>query len=233
MSVSGSIRNKNKVKFNEVVEYRNNGLSYSEIRNKTGLAKSTINNWLRYSGLTLTADHLSIQKRKRLENWKSGVEAAKIIRNERYNKYIGEFLHKVESSMEDPLLIAGSIAYQAEGSKSNSCTFANSDYRLIKLFTNFMEQYFDVNKVENLRYRLYIHEVRKNDLERITNFWADKLGILNKEFRISWKTNIIKRKRNNTDYVGLIGVVVVGKKLILKKILALSGIIVEKYCGVS
>ena len=62
-----SIRKKNKGKFVECVRLRKEGLSYGEIRKIVPVAKSTLQNWLTFAGLTLTKEHLEIQLKKRVE----------------------------------------------------------------------------------------------------------------------------------------------------------------------
>jgi len=77
--------------YKQVIQLRKQEHSYSQIRRETGLAKSTINNWLTYAGLTLSKEHLKIQAIKRLENHIIATEASKRTRfkkeREGYHKH--------------------------------------------------------------------------------------------------------------------------------------------------
>lgn len=74
--------------FKKVIKLRKKQYSYTEIRKETGLAKSTIQNWLTYSGLTLTKEHLEIQLKKQIEKKGTATEASKRTRQIRRELYI-------------------------------------------------------------------------------------------------------------------------------------------------
>lgn len=227
---SSSVRNNNRQKFNEVIELRKQGLSYGEIRKVIPISKSTLHCWVRLSGLTKTKEHLEIQLKKRIENKRVATEAAMLVRKERINKDIEAFLISCESHLLDPLFIAGVIAYEAEGGKLG-CKFSNSDYRLILIFTNFLNKYIAPIQKLLLGYRIYVHETRSMDLNRIKKHWSKKLSIEESEMKLTWKKNIIKKRRTNSDYVGQM-MVTVSSKLILKKLQKLSDIIMKEHYGI-
>lgn len=227
LKVNGSVRHKNSENYLRCLELRKRGLSYSEIRKEVPVAKSTLHGWLRASGLTLGADHQLIQARKRVENWRTGVEAAKVTRSQRAKATISEFLSKNQGQLWDPLFLAGAVLYQAEGSKSGNCMFSNSDYRLVQLFVAFISHKIINNPAISLNFRLYLHQSRRSELNRILIFWSEKLRIKPQAISVSWKKNIIKKRRTNSDYVGQMSVTVIGGKLVAKKILAASDIIIK------
>ncbi len=78
MITHGSVRRKSKETFQRVIELRKKGHSYTEIKKETGVAKSTINNWLSLAGFTLSKEHLVVQNKKRIENHILGTIASKI-----------------------------------------------------------------------------------------------------------------------------------------------------------
>lgn len=224
-----SPRRKSKELFQKVITLRKLGHSYSEIIKQTNLAKSTINNWLTYSGLTLSKEHLQIQNVKRVQNHVLGTEASKITRGKRKDADIQHFLSKNRCNFKDPLFISGIMLYEAEGSKGESNGFSNSDFRLIRLYLKFLEKYVETDKNKNLTFRLYIHESRNKDLARIINFWSRKIGIDKKSIRISWKHNTVSKRRINTDYVGQFEVRVKGISHFTSKILTTSDIILTEH----
>jgi hypothetical protein len=228
MITKGSVRRKSAEIFKKVIELRKEEYSYGEIRRKTGVAKSTINNWLTLAGLTLTKEHLQIQARKRTENHVIATEASKRTRAKRKEVDIENFIMRGRNYLNDPFFVAGIMLYEAEGSKGANNGFSNSDFRLIVLFIKFLEKYLPLDRNKDLTFRLYIHETRKDDLLKITSFWAKKLSIKPDMIRLSWKHNIVVKRRFNPDYVGQFEIRVRGISHFTGKLLAISDIILGK-----
>lgn len=219
---------KNKEKFKKCIVLRKQGLSYSEIRKIVPVAKSTLQNWLTFAGLTLTKEHLEIQTKKRLEKQESATLASQITRGKKKDYEIQNFIMNTKDFLSDPLFVGGVLLYEAEGAKGNACRFSNSDYRVILAFINFLKRYLNLN-ISNINLRLYIHENRRSDLKRIINYWSKQLGVSYNKFRISWKHNVVTKRRFNSNYVGQIEVRVVKSPYLSRKLLALSDIILSKY----
>ncbi len=228
MIIKGSVRRKSSDVFKKVLILRKQGLSYSEIKKETGIAKSTINNWLTLAGLTLSKEHLQIQTKKRLENNIIATEASKRTRALRKENEVQLFIQSVRKYFLDPFFVGGIMLYQAEGSKTNN-GFSNSDFRLIRVYINFLEKYLLLNRNENISFRLYIHETRKGDLIRSVNFWSRKLNIDPEKIKVSWKHNIVTKRRTNLDYHGQFEVRIKKFRYITSKLLTVSDIILEKY----
>ncbi|HJX45689.1 MAG: hypothetical protein A2152_03155 [Candidatus Levybacteria bacterium RBG_16_35_6] len=224
-----SIRYKNKEKFKECIRLRKQGLSYSEIRKIIPVAKSTLQNWLTFAGLTLTKEHLEIQVRKRLEKQQIAVEASKITRQMKKEKEINKTLELHKKYFNDPFYNYGLALFEAEGCKESRCRFSNSDFRLIDIFIKYIEKYFLLKKENNMVFRLHIHETRKNDLKKIIGFWSKKINISPEKIKISWKKNKIMKRRENPEYVGQMSVSVSGESILGSKILAISDIILKRY----
>lgn len=227
-----SVRDSNKEYFKECIRLRKQGLSYSEIQKIIPVAKSTLQNWLVLAGLTLTQEHLEIQLQKRLEKRQAAIEASKITRSRRLDNELQKFSQEFKIFLNDPFFVGGIMLYEAEGSKNNSCVLSNSDYRVIIMFVRFLERYFSLDRVKNMHFRVYIHEIRSNDLEKIKGFWAKKLHIPIESIALSWKKNIVTHRRNNPDYVGQLTVSVSSVSFLTRKLLFMSSIILKKYCGV-
>lgn len=169
------------------------------------VAKSTLQNWLVLAGLTLTQEHLQIQLQKRLEKRQAATEASRITRAKKADQEIHRFILEYKKFLDDPFFVTGIMLYVAEGSKGD-CKLSNSDYRVIQMFVIFMEKYFLLNRVKNMSFRMYIHEIRSRDLEKIRGFWSKKLNIDAERIALSWKKNIVTKRRENTDYVGQLSV---------------------------
>jgi hypothetical protein len=226
----GSIRKNSKEIYKKVIILRKKGLSYSEIKKETGVAKTTINNWLSLAGLTLTREHLKIQARKRVENCVVATEASRITRLRKKLNEINLIIDNQKKYFNDPLYNFGVALYQAEGSKTTYCKFSNSDYKLILVFIKFIEKYFSLNRKNNMFFEVYIHENRVGEINKINNFWSKKIGIPKNRIRNYIKHNIIKgRKLDNPNYMGQITVRIHGEHILGSKLLAISDIILTKY----
>jgi transcriptional regulator with XRE-family HTH domain len=228
MVTRGSVRRKSKETFQKVIKLRKRGLSYTEIKKETGIAKSTINNWLSFAGLTLSKEHLEIQNKKRVENHILGTIASKVTRVKRKTEDIDNFIQKHRSNLNDPLFNYCIALFEAEGSKSTDCKFSNSDYKLIKIFVLFSERYLQLDRIKNINYSLYIHETRRFDLEKILYFWANKLRVRKDKIRVYWKKNKVTHRKENQDYTGQMNLRIKGEKVLGSKLLAISDIILKK-----
>lgn len=226
-----SVRNINKERFKQCIALRKQGLSYTEIRQIIPVAKSTLQNWLTLAGLTLTEEHLQIQLRKRLEKRQFAIEASRITRSKKAETELHEFIQEFKKFLNDPFFVAGIILYEAEGSKSQ-CVLSNSDYRVMQMFVKFMEKYFLLDRTRNMHFRVYIHETRSNDLDKIKGFWSKKLQVPANNIALSWKKNIVTHRRTNGEYVGQLAVFISGVPFLSRKLLFMSGIILKRYCRV-
>ena len=224
-----SVRRKSKDIFQKVTTLRKQGHSYSEIIKETGVAKSTINSWINFAGLNLSPEHLQIQLKKRVENHVLGTEASKITRLKRKDEDIQRFIQTHKNHIDDPLFNFGIALYESEGSKGDNNCFSNSDFRLIQVFIKFTEKYFGVSRYNDMSFRLYIHELRKKDLNRILNFWSNKLNIQKDRIKISWKHNIVTQIRTNLNYVGQLSLHIMNVSHLTSKLLAISDIILHRY----
>lgn len=219
---------KNKTKYEECLKLREQGYSYGEIKNKLGIPKSTIATWMKLSTMVDDPIHQVIMER----NIQAKIRHAAIInqkaRETKWKHSVEEVSKCVNDCfpyINDPLFVAGIMLYEAEGAKRDGAVvFSNSDYRLCSLFMKFVERYFNIT-ISDMVFRLHIHETRRDDLQRILYYWAAKLGAPKDKIRITWKKNIVTHRRLNQDYFGQLSVRIIGQKLLTRKILALSTII--------
>lgn len=225
----GSVRRKSKDIFQKVLRFRKQGLSYSEIRKETGIAKSTINNWLTFAGFTLTKEHLLIQEKKRLENHVIATEASKITRQKRKEADIQNFIQTVKKYFSDPFFVGGILLYESEGSKGTDCKFSNSDYRLIQIFIKFIEKYLALTRLEDMSFAIYIHDTRSKDIGKIKRFWSRITRVPSGSIKVYWKRNKIVGRRDNPEYLGQFTIRVKGGRILGSKLLAVSDIILRKY----
>lgn len=204
------------IKFKEKdksIALRRQGFSYSEILRRVPVAKSSLSLWLRSVGLSKRQKQRLTEKK--LASMRRGwiaVHEAKLARIVKIKKSAKGEVRKL---IKEPLWIAGTMLYWAEGSKEKEWThgakvaFSNMDVVTHRLFMRWMKRYAGINENE-FRYELYIHE--NADIKKAKKFWIKNLCISNKDLRIYFKKNNPKsvRKNRGVDYHGVLRILVIG-----------------------
>jgi transposase-like protein len=164
----------------------NNGLSYSEIGEKTGVPKSTLSGWLHHIILTqLQRDRLEGKRREGGEKGRRHFHGANLGTGAwaTQNKWLKKRQSYQQEGREmarqitDPLFTMGCTMYWAEGTKARTAMrFSNSDPNMVKTFVRFLQSFFSppVNKIT-----LYIQAYDGNGVtkEQIGDFWVKETGL--------------------------------------------------------
>jgi hypothetical protein len=185
-------------------ELRRQGLTYAEIAEQLTVAKSTVSLWVRDLPKPTTA----------AEDYASRMSALRKYHDERRRRVFMETENQklAWANMFSPLtqrelLIAGAVAYWAEGSKSKpwrrseTVAFINSDPGMIRLFMNWLS--LAGVQPHRCSFRVQLHE--SADLAKAEAFWADVVGVSPARFeRATIKRHRPKTARHNTgdDYHG-------------------------------
>ena len=195
------------------------GASYPEIVAALGVSKSSVSLWVR---------DVPYQERLRLSDdaRRTGAERyfaerRRVVFAERQNEKLG-WANEIGELTDRELLIAGAVAYWAEGAKSKpwrpseSMGFINSDPDMIRLFLAWL----DLQGIgrERLRLRVSIHE--SADVPAAEAFWADVAGVPVDMFsRATIKRHRLKTVRKNTgdSYHGCLIVRVLGSASLYRK----------------
>lgn len=180
----------------------NEEASYSEIKKKLGVAKSTLSYWLR--------DHPISDKRikeLRKKGWKNGEIAREKYRNTmRRKKETGRSLayeqekERFRRVSSATLYVAGLMLYSAEGGKKDAhrITLANTDPAIISFFIKWVGMFFNI-PVEQLRFELHLYE--NMDIGKEEKFWRDSFfGKIKKDQ--FYKTQIRPLKKGSFTYRG-------------------------------
>ena len=178
-------------------EMRREGASYNEIAKALRVSKSSVSLWVRdlphQQKLLLSDD----PRRAGAERYFARRRRAVFI--ERQNEKLA-WANEIGELTDRELLIAGAVAYWAEGGKSKphrpseSMAFINSDPNMIRLFLAWLE----LLGVEpgGLRFRVSIHE--SADVRAAELFWADVVGTSTKFSRATLKRHNPTTVRHNT-----------------------------------
>ncbi|WP_197682441.1 hypothetical protein [Jiangella sp. DSM 45060] len=188
---------------------RTDGKSVPEIAQELGMAKSTV--WLITKDIpwTLTEDRAESRAAAARAGWRDR-KAQTAVERDRITSGILESFGELT---DRELLIAGAVAYWAEGTKSKPwqtrelLNFINSDPDMIRLFLRWL----DLLGVDPARrkYRVNIHE--SADVAAATAHWAEVVGVSVERFaRATLKKHNPKTVRKNTgvEYQGCLVITV-------------------------
>lgn len=218
---------KRKIKDKEkAIELRRQGYSYSEIRKEVKISKSSLSLWLRSVGLTTRQKQRLTDKkwasiRRGWEKWKNTrIKKVSHINNEAMVQ-----AGKIKINKEE-LWLMGLMLYWAEGAKTKEydpgrgVCFSNSDPRMIKLFLFWLTQSLNILD-DKIKFDIYIHENKKNDLEDVRRFWSQVTGYSEDKFdKIYFKKHRLSsvRKNQGKRYNGLLRIRIISSGDLNRKI---------------
>jgi transcriptional regulator with XRE-family HTH domain len=201
-------------------ELRAQGLTYGEIAEELAVSKSSVSLWTR----DLPHPERSAQD---TDARLAGLRRYFELRREREDlariAYVESVSEGIGALSERELLIAGAVAYWAEGTKrkpwrpTERVTFTNSDVDMIRLFLTFL-RLMDVAD-ERVQLRVAIHE--SADEERARTFWAAVAGVSPTSFqRSTLKRHVVPTVRKNVgvDYHGCLVVTVLRSATLYRQI---------------
>lgn len=154
---------------------RNEGFSYSEIRVEVPVSKSTISLWC-------SDIKLSPEQKERLRRKGGGEKGAQFnkrkalqVRADLYNRASCS----VNDLDRDTLLVAGAMLYWAEGAKTVTTAFSNSDAAMVLLYVKWLHEVFGVNP-NKLQAHLHLHKNQNEVIEK--EYWSKLTSIPIKNF---------------------------------------------------
>jgi transcriptional regulator with XRE-family HTH domain len=172
---------------------RKKGMSYSQIKEKLGISKSTLSGWLYSMPLSeKRIRELRADNPIRIERYRNTMRTKRETRlKEVYEKVSNDigFLSKRE------LFIAGLFLYWGEGTKAQNSLVAltNTNPAMIKFFIKWLE-FLDVKKVD-LKIKLHLYS--NMNIKKSLDFWSKELKIPTKQF---YKSYIKKSDLKNVSY---------------------------------
>jgi hypothetical protein len=177
-------------------DLRRLGLSYGEIMDLIPVKKSTLATWCREVRLT---DEQYAAIKERTYGSRVGIPVDSNWRRRREIERIREHARsQVLELMKDPLWVAGTVLYWAEGYKTESrLGMANADPAALRLFMNWTHDYH--NQDAEFRARLNIHA--NNDEPWARSWWANALQLEPTDFTKSFiKPDGTGHRKNHLPY---------------------------------
>jgi hypothetical protein len=182
----------------EAISMRMKGFSYSDIKNKIGVSKSTLSLWLRDFPLDETRiKELRDNNPKRIERYRN------TMRQKKENR-LSEFYKKAEDEVglfsKRDLLVGGIFLYMGEGSKTTKGTTAvtNTNPKILKLFIKWL----NLHNVKKEKIKVQLHLYSDMDPKKQVAFWSKELAIPITQFR---KPHIKKSTTDKISYKGQFG----------------------------
>lgn len=153
-------------------------LSYSAIRRRLGVSKSTLSYWLRE--FPLSREQILELRR---QGWQSGEASRERFRTtmreqqERKSKIVYErYARRFQDLPPVAHFVAGLMLYAAEGGKRNSTrlALANTDPRIIRCFLGWLEQFLGIDR-RFVRFQFHLYE--NMDITAEVAFWVRALAV--------------------------------------------------------
>lgn len=163
----------------KAIVLRKKGYSYSQIKEKLGINKSTLSGWL--YDMPLSEEKIRELRDfnpQRIERYRNTMR----IKRDEKNKIVYQNIAKKIGKISDrEFLISGLFLYWAEGSKTKkfSIGLTNTNPAMLVLFIKWL-QFFDVPKS---KLKIHLHLYSDMNIKKQINFWSKTLNIPISQFR--------------------------------------------------
>lgn len=211
-----------KAAYEQALDFRKRGFTYTEIAKICGVSVGTISAWLK--PLPFSAE-ITAQNKARAseENKKRMVSINKARTAERakqYDQVVKMAETEYQNYKHDPLFVAGLMLYISEGDYTHTriIRLTNSRPELHKIFIKFLLTYLGVEK-STIKFWLLLYP----DLDEVMcmKHWSKKTGISVAQF---YKNQVIQgRSLKRTLHFG-VGNTIIGSTLLKKKLIHWIGL---------
>jgi len=187
-----------KIDKQKAITMRKKGMSYSQIKEKIKVSKSTLSGWL--SGMPLSEKRireLRADSPIRIERYRNTMRVKRDAKNKIAYQNIAK---KIGNISDREFLIAGLFLYWAEGSKTKNFSIAltNTNPAMLVLFIRWLK-FFGVPKS---KLKVHLHLYSDMNVKKQMNFWSKTLKIPLSQFR---KPYIKKTKLSSITYANGFG----------------------------
>lgn len=151
----------------QAILLRRKGYSYELIKNKIGVSKSTLCDWLKKIPYKANLETLARMNRGRIKATKT-IRFLKLNRDQKTINLARLELGKI--SIRD-LMMIGIGLYIGEGGKYNNgfIQFSNSDPKVIKLMMNW---FIKILRVDINNFYMIVHIYPDNNINNVLKFWS-------------------------------------------------------------
>lgn len=173
-------------------------LSYSEIRKRLGVPKSTLSYWL--AGFPLDEKRILELRRNGWEKGEASRERFRATMRAKKEKKAQIVLNAKIAELKiispQARFVAGLMLYLGEGDKKNNSRIglSNTDPWVHKFFIKWLQEFLEVPK-EKMRAELHLYE--NMDIAKEKKFWKNELGLGQNQF---YKTQIRRLGKASFSY---------------------------------
>lgn len=164
----------------EAIDLRLQGASYSQIKEKLGVSKSTLSGWLKKYPLSRERiRELRDFSEKRIESFRNTMRLKREYRqNQVYKK---ERKHLIPLTDKE-LYIAGLMLYWGEGTKTTPATtsLSNTNPDIVKFFVFWL---INILHIPKNKVFVKLHLYSDMNREQETKFWSDELKLPTSQFK--------------------------------------------------
>jgi transcriptional regulator with XRE-family HTH domain len=158
---------------------RKRGMSYSQIKEKLGISKSTLSGWLYKMPLSeKRIRELRADNPIRIERYRNTMKAKRNAKNKIAYQNIAK---RIGAISDREFLIAGLFLYWAEGSKTKtfSIGLTNTNPNMLVLFIRWLK-FFNIPKS---KLKVHLHLYSDMNIKKQLYFWSKTLNIPISQFR--------------------------------------------------
>ncbi len=161
---------------------RKKGMSYSQIKEKLNVSKSTLSSWL--YNMPLSAKRireLQADSPIRIEKYRNTMRAK---REKKFAEAYQEMSQKIKKLSSRELFLAGLFLYWAEGSKTTNGAvgLTNTNPNMLKFYIRWLELF----GVTRNQLRVHLHLYSDMDIKKGEKYWSKELSIPLSQFRKSY-----------------------------------------------
>lgn len=182
----------------KTLDYRKKGYSYSQIKEKLNVSKSTLSGWLHDMPLSeKRIKELRDNSPIRIERYRNTMRAKRDAKNKIAYQSIAR---RIGAISDREFLIAGLFLYWAEGSKTKtfSIGLTNTNPSMLVLFIRWLK-FFNIPK---FKLKVHLHLYSDMNIKKQMMFWSKTLDIPVSQFR---KPYIKKTKLSSITYTNGFG----------------------------
>lgn len=173
-------------------------LSYSEIKKRLNVPKSTLSYWLH--DFPLNEKKIIELQQKGWTKGEAGREKFRLAMRKKKEEKAQVIYNKQKIRLlnisKDAYFVAGLMLYLAEGDKRNYSRIAlgNTDPRVIKFFIKWIIKFLGISK-NKIKAQLHLYE--NMDIEKEKKFWQNELELHETQF---YKSSVRKLKKSSFSY---------------------------------
>ena len=194
---------------------RKQGMSYSQIKEKLGISKSTLSGWLYNMPLSeKRIRELQADNPIRIERYRNTMRVKKETRLKEVFKKVSK---DIGSFSKRDLFLSGLFLYWGEGHKTgNAAGLTNTNPDMLKFYIRWLKLF----GVKQNQLKIHLHLYSDMDIKKQEKYWSRELSIPLSQFR---KSYIKKNKFSSITYHNGFGQgtcsVMVGNVILFNKIL--------------